>query len=179
MAVILPMLLKTKLDTTKKVTLCMLVSSVFFVMICAIVRAYYSIHSIDDLTVALGWASREIFAASIVVSAPGLKPLFSSIRSKFFGYQGSGNRSKSEGIYGRGNVATITGGVGGSAMDKPGFELSSATAYHTQPRSMHRTESQERIIGITGGTEVSVDRDHDSEIGKEGENRVRTEWTVE
>lgn len=49
-------------------------------MIATILRAYYSLLSLDTLPIALGWASRETFCATVAVCAPGIKPLFSKSR---------------------------------------------------------------------------------------------------
>lgn len=69
-------------------------SSGFFIMICTILRAYYSLASITSLPIALGWASRECFVAAIVASLPGIKPLFRNTR-----ILGSSNRKKSHNYY--------------------------------------------------------------------------------
>lgn len=62
-------------------------------MVCAIVRAYYSLSNINDLSIALGWASREILVASIVVCAPSFKPLLSRARAAISGNSNSGSES--------------------------------------------------------------------------------------
>lgn len=64
-------------------------SSGVFIMICTILRAYYSLKSLTTLSIALGWANRECFVAAIVVSLPGIKPLFRNTR-----WIGSSNRGK-------------------------------------------------------------------------------------
>jgi hypothetical protein len=69
-------------------------SSGIFIMICTILRAYYSLLSITNLGTALGWADRECFVAAIVVSLPGIKPLFRNSR-----WLGSTNRKNSKGPY--------------------------------------------------------------------------------
>lgn len=69
-------------------------SSGFFIMICTILRAYYSLASITSLPIALGWASRECFVAAIVASLPGIKPLFRNTR-----ILGSSNRKSSKNPY--------------------------------------------------------------------------------
>lgn len=66
-----------------------LFSSGVFIMICTVLRAYYSLKSIQSLSIALGWADRECFVAAIVVSLPGIKPLFRNVR-----WLGSSNRSR-------------------------------------------------------------------------------------
>lgn len=69
-------------------------SSGIFIMICTILRAYYSLASITSLPIALGWADRECFVAAIVASLPGIKPLFRNTR-----LLGSTNRKKSGNPY--------------------------------------------------------------------------------
>lgn len=44
----------------RKIALGFLFSSGFFVMIATILRAYYSLQSIETLPIALGWAVREV-----------------------------------------------------------------------------------------------------------------------
>ena len=80
MAVPLPMLFQTNLPLGRKLILGVLFSSGTFVIICAILRAYYSLRNIDSLPVALGWASRELLVASIVVCSPTIKPLVSQAK---------------------------------------------------------------------------------------------------
>ncbi|KAI0832183.1 hypothetical protein F5Y06DRAFT_281240 [Hypoxylon sp. FL0890] len=94
MAIPLPMLLQTNLSMRRKVSLTILFGSGIFVMICAILRAYYSLVSLDNNTVALGWAAREFLVAAVVVCAPSIKPLFSEYKKKVTGY-GSGSWQKS------------------------------------------------------------------------------------
>jgi hypothetical protein len=69
-------------------------SSGIFIMICTILRAYYSLSSITNLGTALGWADRECFVAAIVVSLPGIKPLFRNAR-----WLGSTNRKHTKNPY--------------------------------------------------------------------------------
>lgn len=69
-------------------------SSGIFIMICTILRAYYSLASITSLPIALGWADRECFVAAIVASLPGIKPLFRNTR-----LLGSTNRKRSNDPY--------------------------------------------------------------------------------
>ncbi|KAL4915693.1 hypothetical protein BDW62DRAFT_219242 [Aspergillus aurantiobrunneus] len=79
MAVPMPLVLGAKIATSQKVILCVLFSSGVFVMIAAVLRAYYSVTDINQLSTALGWASREALVSAIIVCAPGIKPLLSKI----------------------------------------------------------------------------------------------------
>ena len=103
-------------------------------MISTVLRAYYSIKSINTLTIALGWADRECFVAAIIASLPGIKPLFrntswlgSSARSakQSSGSYGSRSRSRSR-VLGSRLGGTAQGGHGGDErtfMDGDKFEL--------------------------------------------------------
>lgn len=51
-----------------------------FIMVCSILRCYYSLGDLSTLSTALQWADRECFVASIVASLPGIKPLFRGVR---------------------------------------------------------------------------------------------------
>ncbi|KAL4951926.1 hypothetical protein BDW69DRAFT_185888 [Aspergillus filifer] len=79
MAVPIPLVLVARISTSQKVILCALFSSGIFVMVAAILRAYYSVTNIDKLSTALGWASREALVSAIIVCAPGMKPLLTRI----------------------------------------------------------------------------------------------------
>lgn len=67
----------------------------FFCIIATILRAYYSLLSLDTLSIALGWASRETFVGTVVACAPGIKPLFSS--TKWFRSTSAGSRDRRSG----------------------------------------------------------------------------------
>lgn len=87
------MLLEVQLSRRQKFSLGVLFSSGIFVMVCAVVRAYYSLSNINNLSIALGWASREILVASIVVCAPSFKPILSHAKAAISGNSGSGSGS--------------------------------------------------------------------------------------
>ena len=77
MAIPMPLLWKVSIPLTRKLMLGSIFALGFFVIIATILRAYYSLVSLDTLPVALGWASRETFFATLAATAPGIKPLFS------------------------------------------------------------------------------------------------------
>ncbi|KAE8356256.1 hypothetical protein BDV28DRAFT_127282 [Aspergillus coremiiformis] len=79
----IPVLLKLQIPLPRKLILTFLFSSGIFVMICTILRTYYSLNDLASLAIALGWANRECFVAAIVASLPGIKPLFG--KSKWLG----------------------------------------------------------------------------------------------
>lgn len=86
-----PILFKLQVPLYRKIMLGFLFSSGAFVMIATILRAYYSLKSIETLIVALGWASRELFVAAVTVALPGIRPLFSKSR-----WSGSGDKNRSQ-----------------------------------------------------------------------------------
>ncbi|KAK4870076.1 hypothetical protein LT330_005130 [Penicillium expansum] len=90
----IPILAKLQIPLQRKIILVVMFSSGVFIMICTILRAYYSLSSITNLGTALGWADRECFVAAIVVSLPGIKPLFRNTR-----WLGSTNRKNSKSPY--------------------------------------------------------------------------------
>ncbi|KAI1139214.1 hypothetical protein F5Y05DRAFT_341416 [Hypoxylon sp. FL0543] len=148
MAIPLPMLLQTNLSLRRKISLTLLFGSGVFVMICAILRAYYSLVLIDDNTVALGWAAREFLIAVIVVSAPSIKPLFSECKKRVTGNYGSGSWQSGDGSNGVSrlppynskndieNATTITSG-----NPKKAQTYKMTTIGRSQPQS----ESQDHI----------------------------------
>jgi len=85
----IPILIKLQVPLHRKIILTAMFSSGVFIMLCTILRAYYSLKSLTTLSIALGWANRECFVAAIVVSLPGIKPLFRNTR-----WIGSSNRGK-------------------------------------------------------------------------------------
>ncbi|PKY07415.1 hypothetical protein P168DRAFT_279388 [Aspergillus campestris IBT 28561] len=92
MIIPIPILLKLQIPPARKIILIILFCSGIFVMISTVLRAYYSIKSINTLTIALGWADRECFVAAIIASLPGIKPLFRNTS-----WLGSGARSGKQG----------------------------------------------------------------------------------
>jgi hypothetical protein len=73
----LPILWRVQIPIRRKIALGVVFSLGYFVIITTILRSYYSVLSLNTLPIALGWASRETFCATIAVCAPGIKPLFS------------------------------------------------------------------------------------------------------
>ncbi|KAL4989897.1 hypothetical protein BDW68DRAFT_175453 [Aspergillus falconensis] len=86
----IPILAKLQVPIQRKIVLAAMFSSGVFIIVCTVLRAYYSLHSITSLPIALGWADRECFVAAIVASLPGIKPLFRNTR-----LLGSSNRKRS------------------------------------------------------------------------------------
>ncbi|KAL4966032.1 uncharacterized protein BDV14DRAFT_199481 [Aspergillus stella-maris] len=110
----IPILAKLQVPIQRKLVLALMFSSGFFIMICTILRAYYSLKSITSLPIALGWANRECFVAAIVASLPGIKPLFRNTR--FLGSSGRNKKSSNNRYYnseGYNNFGSKASGAGG------------------------------------------------------------------
>lgn len=73
----LPILWRIRVPIRRKLALAAIFSLGYFVIIATILRAYYSLLSLDTLPTALGWASRELVCATVAACIPGIKPLFS------------------------------------------------------------------------------------------------------
>lgn len=123
MAIPIPLLVKLQVPLHRKVILTVMFSSGVFIMVCTVLRAYYSLKSLSTLSIALNWANRECFVAAIVVSLPGIKPLFRNSRwigtgyYRRYGYKGSSSRY---GYSGGGGTTgpSITGGSKNGARTK-------------------------------------------------------------
>ena len=151
MAVPLPIIISAKIPPIQKFILSILFSSGIFVMIAAVLRAYYSVSNLNKLEVALGWASREALVSVIVVCAPGIKPLlsqfkwFQSFKSSSNGYGTSNQRTGKSGLFNSksGNFTAI------STKNDEGqhpYELSIMKKDNKGKRDDSSTESKERII---------------------------------
>lgn len=160
------MLLEVQLSRRQKITLGLLFSSGIFVMICAIVRAYYSLSNIDNLSIALGWASREILVASIVVCTPSFKPLLSRAKAAISGNSGSGSgnwkrygntrsRQNNTGHQAESGYLTSVTASGNRLSGENGrgsrFKMASLSRSKngTETLTTYRGESQERINETT------------------------------
>ncbi|KAJ5735511.1 uncharacterized protein N7483_000636 [Penicillium malachiteum] len=97
MIMIIPFLMLNKLQVAfeRKIILGVMFMSGIFIMICTILRCYYSLGDISQLPTALHWADRECFVAAIVASLPGIKPLFRGV-----GWLGFTSYSRSKNTYG-------------------------------------------------------------------------------
>lgn len=71
---------KLQVPLQRKIILTVMFMSGIFIMICSILRCYYSLGDISSLSTALQWADRECFVAAVIVSLPGIKPLFRGVR---------------------------------------------------------------------------------------------------
>lgn len=178
MTVPLPIIISAKIPPIQKFILSILFSSGIFVMIAAVLRAYYSVSNLNNLDVALGWASREALVSVVVVCAPGIKPLlsqfkwFQSFKSSSNGYGTSNQRTGKSGLFNSrsGNFTAI------STKNDEGqhpYELSIMKKDNKGKRDDSSTESKERIIDpplqLPGGN--SPPRDADGIV-------VTTEYTL-
>ncbi|KAI9926619.1 hypothetical protein ASPWEDRAFT_187222 [Aspergillus wentii DTO 134E9] len=151
-AIPMPIVFAAQIPIHRKLILSGLFSSGVFVIICAILRAYYSVRNIQDLSVALGWASREVFVSALAVSAPGIKPLFN--KSRWFSSKKTSNNhygsttgpSTFPRSYNQ-KSANDTTFTNVEAEDHKGqFELSSTWQLRNKMKRTSSSESQERII---------------------------------
>ncbi|KAI1386445.1 uncharacterized protein F4822DRAFT_444836 [Hypoxylon trugodes] len=177
MAIPIPMLLRASLTVRRKVSLVLLFGSGIFVMICAVLRAYYSLVLIDDNTVALGWAAREFLVAAIVVNAPSIKPIFSDFKKRLTeNYasgswkSGTGSNAMSSGLppyNGKNDIENNTAITSGNHKRTQAYKMSSIG------RSQPKSESQDHINTATDADNDSTN----SNIGKDG-IIVTTEFKV-
>ncbi|KAL4930347.1 uncharacterized protein BDV17DRAFT_259442 [Aspergillus undulatus] len=157
MCVPIPLVLAARIPFSQKVILIALFCSGIFVMICAILRAYYSVTDIKTFATALGWASRECFVSVLIVCAPGIKPLFA--RFRWFKTYGSSNE------YSRSNTNTLTHTTGNksrgrvfsskngghfntliSTHEREPYEMDTGLGWKKHKRTGSSDESQEAII---------------------------------
>lgn len=133
-------------------------------MICTLLRAYYSLKSIQTLTIALGWASRECFVAAITVTCPTLKSLFSQSswlhssnnKSKNKSGDGTGRSSRLPWISNKSGTSQVNS-TAASRTDDGKFELSSVGWRRNQgAKRLSSTGSEERIIQPEKQDEIRV-----------------------
>ncbi|KAJ5689627.1 hypothetical protein N7462_004019 [Penicillium macrosclerotiorum] len=146
MAVPIPLIVKAGIPVRQKLLLCLLFSSGVFVMVAAVLRAYYSVRDISTLSTALGWASREAFVSAITVCAPGIKPLISNSRW-FSTHSNSASAGVSNTPNGKRSSLFHTSRSHGDNGLHP-YELSSSLAWGKH-RPGSSGESQEHIVEQT------------------------------
>ncbi|KAJ6072431.1 hypothetical protein N7467_010516 [Penicillium canescens] len=174
----IPILAKLQVPLQRKLILVIMFSSGIFIMICTVLRAYYSLTSITNLPTALGWADRECFVAAIVVSLPGIKPLFRNSR-----WLGSSNHKSSKSPYYNGDGYNAFGSrasgktktfVTSRPRRSGNFELDSVlnTTKVSRDGSQEYILDSERIVSPAAGQpEQAAQRDMAI--------RVTTEYTLE
>lgn len=146
---------------TQKMILVALFCSGIFVMICAVLRAYYSVTDINTLETALGWASRECFVSVFIVCAPGIKPLFA--RFRWFRTNVSSNEYSN--TKSRGKVFSSKNGHNFdtlvSAHQRDPYEMSSSAGWKRYKSKESSDESQEHIIPSS----VDAKQDENTDMG--------------
>lgn len=163
MAVPIPLIIKAGIPIRQKLLLCLLFSSGIFVMVAAVLRAYYSVKNISTLSTALGWASREAIVSALTVCAPGIKPLIS--RSRWFS---TNSNSASAGLSStpNGKRSSLFPGSkshGGEDSGLHPYELSSSLGWGRSRRDPSG-ESQEHIVIQT---KTSDEHSHSPPSGNE------------
>ena len=179
MIIPIPLLIKLQVPLHRKLILAAMFCSGIFIMICTILRAYYSLKSLTTLSIALGWANRECFVAAIVVSLPGIKPLFRNSR-----WLGSSNRGKSS----TGGPSSYPyGGYGSTSKASAGNTktyISSLISGNHNPRNRHF--ELDDVTTTTNATMVDADEGKRAStaskeliLGDDSGIRVTTEYTLE
>ncbi|KAL3480503.1 hypothetical protein BJX99DRAFT_254493 [Aspergillus californicus] len=179
----IPILAKLQIPIQRKIVLAVMFSSGVFIMVCTILRAYYSLASITSLPIALGWANRECFVAAIVASLPGIKPLFRNTH-----FLGSSNRKQSKNAYGNnsegynnfgskasGNTKTF---ISSRARASPArhFELHSVLPTKNTDTRLSSGDSEEYILESAKDRRPSVTSPH---TGNDLAIHVTTEYRLE
>lgn len=159
MCVPIPLIVAARIPITQKMILVALFCSGVFVMICAALRAYYSITDINTLETALGWASRECFVSVFIVCAPGIKPLFA--RFRWFGTNVSSNEysnTKSRGkVFSSKNSHNFNTLV--SAHERELYEMTPSVGWRKYKSKDSSDESQEHIISSSADAKQDENMD--------------------
>ncbi|KAJ6122974.1 hypothetical protein N7512_005439 [Penicillium capsulatum] len=145
----IPILTKLQVPLQRKLILAVMFSSGIFIMICTILRAHYSLGDITHLPIALGWADRECFVAAIVVSLPGIKPLFRNTK-----WLGSSNRKPSNTPYSNSGYNNFNSKTSGKTKTFISSRRSGSLGRHFEMDSVMRTEKSTRVS--TGGSEEYI-----------------------
>ncbi|KAK5128261.1 hypothetical protein LTR85_002928 [Meristemomyces frigidus] len=176
----MPLLAKVRVHWTRKTLLMFMFSSGFFVMIATILRSYYSLRSITDLPIALGWADREALVATVTVCLPGIKPLF----SKRAWFPDTTENSDPKALSNTGNrfstaVGKSKGASDGSSQDPMDryFEMTAKSTWrHHKTRGLSPGGSDEEVI-ISDMQGSKALEDHGDDIYVTREYRVSRETT--
>lgn len=145
----IPILMKLQVPIQRKIILTIMFSSGIFIMICTILRAHYSLGDITNLPIALGWADRECFVAAIVVSLPGIKPLFRNTH-----WLGSTNRKASTAPYSGEGYNHFNSRTSGKTKTFISSRRSASLGRHFEFDSVLRTEKNSRVS--EGGSEEYI-----------------------
>ncbi|GAB1742842.1 hypothetical protein NU219Hw_g8549t1 [Hortaea werneckii] len=173
MLIPMPLLFKLQVPLIRKLALGGIFSLGIFVVVCTILRCYYSLSSLENLPLALGWASRETFVATFAVCAPGIKPIFSKARwfrsttassgrktpsgaGKYMEFSSSGGVSKATASHAGGPAHE--GGLGKKRGSVNAFEMPSWRARRTSSAE----NSDERMI--MSGDDARGQQEEDKDI---------------
>ncbi|KAL4919018.1 hypothetical protein BDW62DRAFT_217131 [Aspergillus aurantiobrunneus] len=163
MCVPIPLVMVARIPASQKAILVGLFCSGIFVMICAVLRAYYSVTDIKTFSTALGWASRECFVSVFIVCAPGIKPLFA--RFRWFRTHLSSSKEYSNTKSGGGgflstknshNFNTLI-----SAHEREPYEMGPSAGWKKQKGRGSSDDSQEHIIAPGSGDAKSEEQGDD------------------
>ncbi|KAL3476714.1 hypothetical protein BJX99DRAFT_138480 [Aspergillus californicus] len=146
MCVPIPLVVVARIPVSQKLILFGLFCSGIFVMICAVLRAYYSVTDINTLTTALGWASRECFVSVFIVCAPGIKPLFARFRwfrSQVSSREYSNTKSRGK-VFSTKNSHNFNTLI--SAHEREPYEMGTSAGWKKHKGKVSLDESEEHII---------------------------------
>ena len=157
----IPILMNLQVAFQRKIILILMFSSGLFIMICSVLRAYYSLGDINNLPTALGWAERECFVAAIVTSLPGIKPLLRNTRilgsSRFKtsrSYGSSGYNHFGSRVSGKSKPTMFSSRGGGSSKTQD-TELDTVVSRTGNGRRSSYDESEERMLDGTSNIIVA------------------------
>ncbi|KAJ5909069.1 hypothetical protein N7495_001751 [Penicillium taxi] len=139
------MLRKLQIPFQHKIILAIMFTSGFFIMICSILRCYYSLGDVSHLSIALQWADRECFLAAIVASLPGIKPIFRHVRwLGFSDYSSSRKQYSSQGY----NVFASKNDdkIAGFSLPERSGKLVELNTMHGSTQKGRSSEESERPI---------------------------------
>ncbi|RAL00003.1 uncharacterized protein BO80DRAFT_465716 [Aspergillus ibericus CBS 121593] len=140
----LPLLIRVRLPTRRKVAIGLLLSGGIFVMMAALLRCFISLESIESVNASNVWGVRETFAAVVAVNAPCIKPLFST--------RASNEESARDPSRGKGGAGSHSLTVFGQAT--PGVSRKRSEA------ELIVEDSQSQIVSdIRGGLDRVVDEE--------------------
>jgi hypothetical protein len=159
LAIPMPLLFKVQIPLWRKIALMVLFGSGLFVIITTILRTYYSLMSINQLPIAMGWSSREMFVGTIVVCLPGIKPVFRNM-----GWFGLRTQSKSGSAAPTGGNGSGNGWMGNSRTKDFG------RVYYEMPNVSRENKN--------GGGSSVPDSDEEAMVGRTDTNTNKHEYGV-
>lgn len=175
----MPLLFRVKVPVEQKIALVLLFSLGFFVIVATILRAYYSLQSLNTLMIALGWASRETFVATIVACAPAIKPLFSNQRWRWGTSDHSGDRSSNKYYhYGLSGKGTASGADPNIHVSRSVDVYTEQGRAHSYEYEMSRWKSSRPASSTESDERVMIGKEH-SENKADTDNRSGTLFSTE